>query len=82
MKDSVEQNPSDEEISNVEPSLDLKNIIRYVHQGNKARRKLLPSQISECGEMQVANHADRCRLLGIIDKNSILGCYGIHHSIR
>jgi hypothetical protein len=63
-KDSVEQNPSDEEISNVEPSLDL--LIRLVSCVSQRGWSNSPSQIGKCCTMQIAHDANRGVLLCIV----------------
>lgn len=84
-KDTVEQKPSDEVTNKVVPSEDLGGRVRdMAHMGKQLIVELfnLPRKIGESGTMQVADNADGCLLLGIIDKDRILCGHRIHHTVR
>jgi hypothetical protein len=67
-KDSVEQNPSEDEINNVKPSLDLPQMSGSLMH-HQQRPSDVPSQICEGGAMKIAHDADGRVLLRIIQQD-------------
>jgi hypothetical protein len=77
-KVTAEQNPSEDVMSSVDPSLDLHwlAILGDIHALH------VPCDISKGSEVQVANNAQRLLLLCIVDVDGILCRYRVNHSVR
>lgn len=74
-----EQNPSEDVMSNVDPSFDLFEISDWICNDSKSS---LPCNVRKCGEVQIADYAQWLLLLGIVYVNSVLCRYRIYHAIR
>lgn len=77
-KVKVEQKPSEDVMSRVKPSVDLKQELVVL---KKIRGHCLPSQIGESRTMKIANHTERSLLLRIVYQNRVLGGNRVDHSI-
>lgn len=81
-KTTTEQKPSVDVISNVLPSGDLKHDGLTIQSTGTDEYRYKPCKICKRCIMQIAYHAKRRLLLGVIYQNSILRCDCIYNSIR
>jgi hypothetical protein len=80
LNDMVEQNPSEDEINKVRPSLDL-TLLVSTHYLLVSTRVYLPCQVSKRGQVQITDNAYGGHLLGIVKEDRVLGGNGIYHAI-
>tara|TARA_R110002060_G_scaffold65221_1_gene74236 strand:+ start:546 stop:983 length:438 start_codon:yes stop_codon:yes gene_type:complete len=73
----VEQKPSEEVIRRVKPSLDLEHELGTTI----ARVDDLPSQIRECGTVEVAHYTQRSLLLGVIHQYRVFRSHSVDHPV-
>lgn len=73
-----EQNPSEELMRRVSPSLDL---LLLVHTPEMKKFGYVPREIREGSKVQITNDAQRLLLLRIVDVHRVLGRNGVHHAI-